>query len=197
MALVINPLSSTPEMKRWALELTRSATNDFQKAQKLFDAICREFSQGSRSHRTAKEAYAARNEPVDINCQENARLYVALARSVGLQAFFTEVFRDFQNESLIHACAAVLLDGKFLLADMTQCWFGVPHKEFVILDDVHTVAAYLSQQDDSAQNRIAVKLAPNLKLPSLMYCIVCCSMENLMPDGKAQRTLSINIPQVT
>ena len=41
LGLVANPLASTPEMRRWAQELTKGATNDLHKARMLFDALAR------------------------------------------------------------------------------------------------------------------------------------------------------------
>ena len=48
--LVINPLSSTPAMDRWAQELTRGATNDLDRARKIFDALTRHLDTGETQH---------------------------------------------------------------------------------------------------------------------------------------------------
>ena len=61
--LVINPLSSTPAMDRWAQELTRGATNDLDRARKIFDALTRHLDTGELSTRTAQEVFAAWNDP--------------------------------------------------------------------------------------------------------------------------------------
>jgi hypothetical protein len=62
------------------------------------------------SPKTAQEVFRGWQDPeVSFLCQEYARLYVALARSVGLQAFFVLVGSDFQDVGLAHACAGVTM----------------------------------------------------------------------------------------
>jgi hypothetical protein len=39
-----------------------------------------------------------------------------------------------------HDCAAVFANGKALLVDPAYQWFGVPHREFVLLNDVQVIA---------------------------------------------------------
>jgi tetratricopeptide (TPR) repeat protein/TolB-like protein len=165
LALVNLPLDSTPEMKRWAEELTDGASNDQEKARKLHDALACHLDPGSGGSRTARQTFADWRKPqASFRCQEYARLYVALARDVGLKAFYVKVDRDFEDETVLHSCAGVLLDGKGLLVDPTYRWFGVPHKQFVFQDDYLAIVNHLNQIGDLALLRLAVKLQPDSAL---------------------------------
>ena len=162
LALVNSPLASTPEMKRWADELTRGVADDLHKARALYEALARHLDPGPGGVRTARETYADWRKPqASFRCQEYARLYVALARDVGLKAFFVLVARDFEGQTVCHACAGVLLDGKALLVDPGYRWFGVPHQHFVFQDDYQAVVTQLNQSSELSLNRLAVKLQPD------------------------------------
>ena len=90
---------------------------------------------------------------------------MALARAVGVKAFFVLVERDFQGTVAPHACAAVFVADKVLLVDPTYRWFGVSHQKFEILDDLQATALHLSQLGgDIPRKRIAVKLLPKFAL---------------------------------
>ncbi len=142
--LVVNPLASTPAMDRWAQEMTRGATNDLEKARMIFQALTRHLDTGEIGTRTAQEVFAAWNDPAQsFCCQEYAKLYVALARAVGVQAFYVHLEKDYAGEIVYHDCAAVFIGDKALLVDPAYQWFGVPHKEYAVLDDVQAIAHQL------------------------------------------------------
>jgi tetratricopeptide (TPR) repeat protein len=164
LAIVPDPLASSPAMKRWAQRLTRGARNDLDKARKLFDALVRScyVEEGSR---TAREVFAAWDQPGEaFDCQEYARLFVALARDVGVPAFYADVQKDNQGKGVYHACAAVFTQGKLLLVDPAYHWFGVPHQKVVVLDDLQAIAEQLFQGEDLplhlARCRLGTKLDP-------------------------------------
>ncbi|HZQ47562.1 MAG TPA: tetratricopeptide repeat protein, partial [Verrucomicrobiae bacterium] len=158
---VVDSLGSTPEMKAWAVQKTAGATNDFDRAEKLFEALNRHIDSGVYSSRTAKEAFQVLDDShSSFVCQDYGRLYVALARTLGLKGFFVEVDEDVTGQQVQHACACVFLDGKAFLADPAYHWFGVPHKKFIVLDDLQTVASQMSEMNDLRLDRIATKLQP-------------------------------------
>ena len=162
----INPLASTPAMDRWAQELARGATNDLGKARKIFDALARHVDTGEAGIRTAQEVFAVWNDPAkSFCCQEYAKLYVALARAVGVRAFYVHLEKDYSGEIVYHDCAAVFAEGKSLLVDPAYQWFGAPHKEYLVLDDLQTVAHQYYQPagkgDQVARCRLAAKLHPD------------------------------------
>lgn len=164
--LVVNPLASTPAMDRWAQELTHGATNNMDKARKLFDALARHLDTGAVSTRTAQQVFAAWNDPSQsFCCQEYAWLYIALARAVGLKAFYVRVERDYTGDIVYLDCAAVFIGGKALLVDPAYQWFGAPHKKYVVLDDVQAIAHYFFQApvagDEVRSCRLAAKLHPD------------------------------------
>jgi len=156
-------------MERWAHALTAGATNDMQRAKMLCEAV------GSRAHAkgslfqfedlgTAMQAFKAWNESDGaMRCQELAYLYVALARALGLPAYFVYVQQEWDGSGDLHACAAVFIEGDGILADPTS-WFGVPHKTFAVLDDSQTAALHLSAVGDLAACKLARNLAPGLPI---------------------------------
>ena len=162
---VINPLASTPAMDRWGQELTRGATNDLGKGKRIFDALARHLDTGDLGTRTAQEVFAAWNDPAQsFCCQEYAKLYVALARAAGIRAFFVHVEKDYSGDIVYHDCAAVWVGDKALLVDPAYQWFGAPHTEYVVLDDVQAIAHHFYQPSPKgspvARCRLAAKLHP-------------------------------------
>jgi tetratricopeptide (TPR) repeat protein len=165
-AQVVNPLASTPAMDQWAQELTRGATNELDRARKIFDALTRHLDAGDTGIRTAQEVYAAWNDPTQsFCCQEYAKLYVALARAVGVKANYVCLGKDYSGEIVYHDCAAVFIQGKAYLVDPAYQWFGAPHKEYQVLDDLQAVAHQYYQPsgkgNSMARCRLAAKLYPD------------------------------------
>ena len=163
---VINPLASTPAMDHWAQELVRGATNDLGKARKLFEALARHLDTGDVGTRTAQEVYEAWDDPTQsFCCQEYAKLYVALARAVGVKAFYVHLERDYSGEVVYHDCAAVFAEDKAFLVDPAYQWFGAPHKQYQVLDDLQAVAHHYYQHSGRANQvarcRLAAKLHPD------------------------------------
>jgi len=165
---VINPMAATPAMTNWAVELTAGAPDDMQKARKIFEALTRHLSREAGGTRTAREVFAAWKDPREsFSCQEYAKLFVPLARAVGVPAFYVHLEKDYKGRVVYHDCAVVFADGKALLMDPAYQWFGAPHQEFLILDDLQVVAHHYSQaadvspRDQIARCRIANKLHPN------------------------------------
>jgi hypothetical protein len=119
LALVVNPLACSSGMARWARELVGDAGNDLEKAKRLFVGLARRINTGeSVNRRTAIEAY--RDWPdakAKFMCQDYTLLYVSLARSLGLKAYYVLVGQDHSGKFVGHACAAVLLTSQALLVD--------------------------------------------------------------------------------
>ena len=101
--MVVNPIAGSEEMKRWAEKLTEGATGDLDKARAIFDALSdRPQSVGGHGTRTAREVFAAWDKTdASFNCQENAKLFIVLARYVGIKAFYVHVHKDYKDK-LIH-----------------------------------------------------------------------------------------------
>ncbi len=166
-SLAVNPLTWNDEMKSWAEELTKNDAGDLEKAKAIFDALAkRAGAQGLPSARTAQEVFAVwSNTEVPLRCGDHAVLFVALARAVDVNAFFVYVSKDPQGKLLHHGCAAVFEDGRALLVDPAWHWFGVPHSEFKVMDDLKTIALFCSMNAEPetqlACRRLGLKLCPD------------------------------------
>lgn len=175
-----SPFSCTEAMRQWAQELTHGATGNIEKARAVWEGLMeRPFIRGQTKSRTASEVFAAWDDPtVRLVCMDHAVLFVALARAVDVDAFFVQVTQDPDGVVFNHACAAIFDGDRALLADSSFQWFGVPHREYVVLDDLQT-AAFLcfnnrfGGADPLAVCRAGLKLWPQavqgrLKLASLL-----------------------------
>jgi len=180
LAMVVNPIDSNENMKRWAEQLTEGAASDLDKAKALFDGLIRRIElRGEREQLTAREVFAAWDKPeLSFVCQEYAKLFIALARDVNLKAFYVHVDKDYSGKIVPHDCAVVFADCRALFVDPAYQWFGVPHKDFVILDDLQTIAHHFFQATDTDRDvprcRMAAKLHPDsawgqLKLFSALF----------------------------
>lgn len=167
LEMVVNPVEDNPEMRRFARQLTQGAGSESAKAKAIFDGLTRRIQRGGQSGtRTAQEVFALWSDPNEsFNCQEYAKLYLALAREVGVKTFYVHLGRDYRGKLVFHDCAIVFVGDKALLVDPAYRWFGVPHKEFVVLDDVQTIAHHFFQPAPTDQRvsrcRLAAKLHPD------------------------------------
>ena len=161
LARVVNPLAITPAMRRWGQTLVAGADGEMARARRIFDLLCERPPQERGSARTAQEVFAAWSRPeACFNCQEYAKLYVALARSVGLAAYFVSVEKDCDGRIRGHACAAVFLAGQGWLVDPMFRWFGVLHRQYQLLDDLRLIALHCAQQAELSLDELACKLDP-------------------------------------
>jgi tetratricopeptide (TPR) repeat protein len=168
-ALVGNPFSCTDAMREWAKDLTRGANDDLDKANAIFEELsARLIPGGPTRSRTAQEVFAAWKDPkVHLACMDHAVLFVALARAAGVDAFLVSVSRLPDGTARGHACAAVFAADRALLVDSAFRWFGVPHKQYMILDDLQATAALcfvnqgLDNPTELAAYRAGSKLWPD------------------------------------
>jgi tetratricopeptide (TPR) repeat protein/TolB-like protein len=162
---LIYPYDSTPAMKEWALRHTSAADSPLEKARALFDAMTARLDPGPGGTLTAMQVFERWDQPnISFRCQEYARFFVALARDLGLRSYYVYVKKDHDGDQVIHACAALFLDGKLIFVDPSYRWFGIPHQEYEIMDDLEAVAHLMNQTPVVAHNRIAVKLQPRSAL---------------------------------
>lgn len=161
---VTNPITSTPEMKKWAHQLAGDASDDEEKAKRLYYGLPHHLDLTEPAgRRTAEEAFRDRtNLEAPFTCQEYSLLYVALARDAGLKAYFVIVESDYKNRTTPpHACAGICIDGKALLIDPVYQWFGVPHEKYEFQNDFQMMGIYLAQLEDMARGKVAAKIAPD------------------------------------
>ncbi len=161
---ITNPITSMPEMKKWAHQLVGDASDDEETAKRLYFGLPHHVDlTEAAGRRTAEEAFRDRaNLEAPFTCQEYSLLYVALARDVGLKAYFVIVESDYKNRTTPpHACAGICIGGKALLIDPVCQWFGVPHEKYIFQNDLQMMGIYLAQTDDMARGRVAAKIAPD------------------------------------
>jgi tetratricopeptide (TPR) repeat protein len=93
-----------------------------------------------------------------------AYLYVALARAVGLRAYFAWVDELWDESKDPHSCAIIFTSGGALLCDPAN-WVGVPHVKFRVLSDLEVAALHLSCGADLKTCEVACKLLPENVIP--------------------------------
>ncbi len=188
--LTINPLTSNGPIQCWARELTEKADSDLEKAKAIFDVLAkRRGAQGLPAARTAREVFAVWNDSeVPLLCGDHAVLFIALARAANVNAFFVHVGKDPGGEVVHHACAAVFAEGRALLVDPAWHWFGVPHQEFEVLDDLKTIALFCFVGDQaaskSARCRVGLKLWPSCLFGRLSF-VNALRQERQLQQAKA------------
>ncbi|HEV7928303.1 MAG TPA: tetratricopeptide repeat protein [Verrucomicrobiae bacterium] len=158
---VVNPLACNEDMKRFAAELIGSETNQMEQARRLFNGLTQHLNTHvGAGERTAAEAFKALSDTnTALTCQDYTLLYVSLARSVGLQAYYVFVQKDYRDETVSHACAGIFIDGKGILVDPSFQWFGVPHVGYEFKDDCWVSACFMSTSMDEKTIDVGLKLA--------------------------------------
>ena len=163
---VVDPLEITPEITAEAKRLTAGLTNDLLRAWALFAEVTRRGrGAGEGGHRTAGEALQASADPqARFLCQEYAKLYVALARAAGLDAWLVHIERCADGSVGYHDCAALFVEGRGVLVDPTWRAFGIRHEAFAVLDDVQAISHQAMQPGDGAPDQqrlwMGLKLNP-------------------------------------
>jgi TPR repeat protein len=165
-ALAVNPLEITPEILKLSKELTSGLTNQTLRALVLFaDVAERGRGSGQGGSRTAPQALASSGDPqARFSCQEFAKLFVALARAAGLEAWLVHVDLLEDGRPAWHDCAALFLPDAAFLVDPTDGAFVIDHQEFRVLDDLQAVAHQAMQGDEKtavACRRMGAKLDPD------------------------------------
>jgi Flp pilus assembly protein TadD len=174
LALVVNPLLSTPEIDRWAHQATLGATNDESRAMMLFNELAQRAQAGNTNMvaptRTAQQVFAAWSQHGELlACKDYAVLYVVMARAVGIKAYDVDVDEEADGQQAPHSCAAIVFGNKGLLVDPALCLFGAAHKQFHVLNDLQAIGLYENQLADPKCWEIACKLAPDLPLVQVNY----------------------------
>jgi len=157
---VRNPFTTTADMKEFAKSTISGSDSDEEKARKLFLLLARSTdSKEGGTCRTSEEAFAHwRSSNISLNCQDFTLLYVALARSIGLNVYFAGVTRDYEGSLVSHACAAAFIGTNTVLIDPMYRWYGVPHQKFALRDDVEVTGLLLAESGDKRQEDVGLKL---------------------------------------
>ena len=169
IALVVNPIEINSAMKHWAHEIANSATNDTERARSLFEALAnRARGRGKGGTRTAQAVFEAWGDlEQSFSCQESARLYLGMARELGIESYYVHLEKDDEGKLVNHDhdCAIVFLKEGTLLVDPTHHGFGVSHKQFKILSDLEMTAHHAMQWRNDGRNvarcQVGLKLDPD------------------------------------
>jgi TPR repeat protein len=172
--LVVNPLEITPEVTAEARRLAVGMTNGSLMAIALFAEVARRGrGSGDGGQRTASQALKDSDDPqTRLSCQEYAKLFVVLARALGLEAWLVHIERCADGSPGYHDCAALFLDGQGVLVDPTWRAFVIPHQEFTVLDDVRAISHQAMQpgpKPDPRRLRLGLKLNPDDRWTRLQY----------------------------
>ena len=135
-------LTGSAEIEVWSREITSGLETGFDKARALLGALPTvEQGEGRGEYRDAATVFArSRQASATFTAADVSKLYVAAARTAGLDAFYVHVEQDERGRVVDHNCAAVFVQKGVLLVDGASRWFGVPHRKFTILDDFQAVA---------------------------------------------------------
>lgn len=137
-----NPFPIDDKMRSIAKHITRKETTEIGKSKKIFDWIIENISYGENrndvGYRNAKEVLTSK-EGV---CGEQAILFITLCRAVGLKGRYVSVDVDCYGCDVSHACAAIYLNDKVKLIDLTYGVFGCDHQRYEILRDEEAVSKF-------------------------------------------------------
>ena len=174
LALVVNPIEITPEITAEAHRLTVCLSNDTLRTFALLAEVARRGrGEGDGGMRTADQTLAQANNPqARFSCQEYAKLFVALARSLGMESWLVHIDRDADGNPGYHDCAVVFLNGTGVLVDPTWRVFGIRHREFNVLDDLQAISHQAMQihgTPDVRRLRMGLKLNPTNRWTQLQF----------------------------
>ena len=164
--LVINPVEITPAISAEARRLTVGLTNDLLQSVALFAEVASHGrGNGDAGARTAGQTFESADDPqATFSCQEYAKLFVAMARSLGIESWMVHVVRDAEGLPGYHDCAVVFVNGNGILVDPTWRMIGIQHDQVSVLDDVQAIshqAMQLHGSVDAQRLRMGLKLNPD------------------------------------
>jgi TPR repeat protein len=163
LPLVVNPVEITPEITALAKEITGGLTNQALRALLLFSEVAqRGRGTGEFGARTAQESLEVSKKPEGrFSCQEFAKLFVALARASGLEAWMVHVDELDTGQAAFHDCAALFLPGQAWLVDPAGRAICIHHRRYRVMDDVQAIAHQAMQGQKLPRLRLGPKLDPD------------------------------------
>jgi tetratricopeptide (TPR) repeat protein len=160
---VVNPLEISPDVAAVAKQVTAGLTNPALRALLIFQETTRRGNgRGHGGTRSAPDALRHSEDPeARLSCQEYAKVFVALARAAGLEAWLVHIDKAEGGIVAFHDCAALFLDDQAFLVDPTWKVFCIEHQEFRVMDDLQAIAHQAMQPGEGpklARLRIGPKL---------------------------------------
>ncbi len=110
----------------------RFYTSEEQLARRIYDWVVKNIDyEDNFGVASARKVFESRQG----KCGGQARLFIALARDLGLDARYVLVDRDQDDRPVKHACAWVRLDGRAFLVDPASGIFDARHQSWRISED--------------------------------------------------------------
>ena len=130
-----NPFIISSELVEIIKDHTKNCRNDEEKAKAIYDWIEENIDYGDKKRTNGYKNSEEVLEQREGVCGEMAYVYVTMARCCGLKSNYVSVKYDFKGDRVAHACAAVEINGSYVLVDPAYHKFDVQHKEVEILTD--------------------------------------------------------------
>jgi len=138
------PIRINDDIRRTAIQQTRGIDEKLvrRKGFALFEWFEDNFGyhviEGNR-YKNSIEAFHDRYG----NCAEAAFLYIAMARSIGIESYFINVKVDCNRDKVQHACASVVDDKRIILADPAYHQYDIKHQDIEIYSDLKMIFSWL------------------------------------------------------
>ncbi len=124
----------TPQMREVVEDILyrRFYTSEEQLARRIFDWVVENIKyEDNFGVASARKVFENRRG----KCGGQTRLFIALARDLGLDARYVLVDRDQDGRPVKHACAWIRLDGQTFLVDPASGIFDARHRSWRISED--------------------------------------------------------------
>jgi len=128
---ITNPFLVSREMMSVANRFSRLCS-DYEKAKAIFDWMLDNIKY--KESGGLKNAIEVFEKGYGI-CSEESVLYITLARCCGIKAKYVSVKIDDEGKKVCHACAAVYINGKWLLVDPAYQTFDIAHRVYTLVSD--------------------------------------------------------------
>ncbi|MDO8480409.1 MAG: transglutaminase domain-containing protein [Nanoarchaeota archaeon] len=143
---VVNPFAISNGLLRIIARETRGCATRESKARRIFDWMQQniDYDEAFQQDKSFRE-YATSLETLRRGkgvCGEQAFLYIAMARSVGLESGYVRVTRDYEDEKVHHGCASVNIERGSILVDPAYHQFDINHYEYTFLNDSQTIKRF-------------------------------------------------------
>jgi hypothetical protein len=138
-----HPLGISDAVLKTARRVTMRCKGDREKAETLYRWMAQNIAYKAlpRGYRNARRTFEERKGI----CGEATYLYLAMARSVGVECYGVHVYENCNGETTNHACAEIVLDDGSVLVDPTMrlSGFGARHRRYARKSDEQLHKEYL------------------------------------------------------
>lgn len=138
-----NPFAVNNDIILQVSILTASLSTENEKFNAIFDWVHENISylkdnSEESVYKTAIEVFKTGSGV----CGEQSAILIAMLRQAGIMANYTHVYVDYSGEEVLHACAAVKIDGQNILADIAYHNTNVKHLGYTIEKDNEVIEKF-------------------------------------------------------